>query len=212
MVVTSGRFIRALRRQPDATERFLAALTDFLTEFAVAQVEAGADVLVIAEPTGTGQILGPEDFERFVLPFLNHMCATVRRRGAKAIVHICGQIRAIARPVAALQADALSVDANARVDTLRGAGTRVPLMGNVSTFLLHHGPMADIGRAAVRAREQGFAIVAPACGLSGATPTVHLSALVSGARQATGGQVSSNHPRPQKTTPEGGESRGTHAS
>jgi [methyl-Co(III) methanol-specific corrinoid protein]:coenzyme M methyltransferase len=212
MVVTPGRFIRALRRQPEAAERFLATLTDFLTGFALAQVEAGADVVVIAEPTGTGQILGPSDFQRFVLPFLDRMCAALHHRGAKAVVHICGQIRAIALPVAALAADALSVDANAQVDTLHRAGCRLPLMGDVSTFLLHQGPAEEVRQAARRARERGFAIIAPACGLSGATPTAHLAALVSGAREPGASQGTANHSCPQRTTPKGGESRGTQAS
>jgi MtaA/CmuA family methyltransferase len=210
MVVTPGRFIRALRRQADAAERFLGALTDFLTEFALAQVEAGADVVVVAEPTGTGQILGPVAFRRFVLPFLNSICAAVRRQRAKAIVHICGQIRVVAPQVAVLAADALSVDATAEVEALRRAGCRLPLMGNVSTFLLHHGPAEEVRRAAQRACEQGFAIIAPACGLSGATPTAHLSALVSGAQQqGRRSQGRADHPRPQESTPKGGENRGT---
>jgi [methyl-Co(III) methanol-specific corrinoid protein]:coenzyme M methyltransferase len=210
MVVAPGRFIRALRRQPEDAGRFLGALTDFLTEFALAQVEAGADVVVVAEPTGTGQILGPSDFQCFVLPFLNGMCAAIRRQGARAVVHICGQIRAIAQQVAMLAADALSVDATTEVEALRRAGCQVPLMGNVSTFLLHHGPAEEIRRAAQRACEQGFAIVAPACGLSGATPTAHLSALVSGAQQqGRRSQDRADHSRPQKDTPKGGENRGT---
>jgi [methyl-Co(III) methanol-specific corrinoid protein]:coenzyme M methyltransferase len=204
MVVAPGRFIRALRRQPETAERFLGALTDFLTEFALAQVEAGADVIVVAEPTGTGQILGPGDFQRFVLPFLTGMCAAIRRQGAKAVVHICGQIRAIAPQVAALAADALSVDANVQVEALRRAGCRLPLMGNVSTFLLHHGPAEEVRRAAQRACGQGFAIIAPACGLSGATPTAHLSALVGAVDPGR-----ADYPRPQGSTPKGGENRGT---
>jgi hypothetical protein len=81
-------------------------------------------------------------------------------------------------------------------------------MGNVSTFLLHHGPAEEIRRAAQSACEQGFAIIAPACGLSGATPSVHLSALVSGARRPRGSQDRADHPCPQEDTPRGGENRG----
>jgi len=210
MVVAPGRFIRALRRQPEAAESFLGALTEFLTEFALAQVEAGADAVVVAEPTGTGQILGPADFQRFVLPFLNRICAAIRHKGARAVVHICGQIRAIAQQAAMLAADALSVDATAEVAALRRAGCQVPLMGNVSTFLLHHGPAEEVRRAAQRACEQGFAIIAPACGLSGATPTAHLSALVSGAQQqGRRSQDRTDPPCPQENVPKGGENRGT---
>jgi [methyl-Co(III) methanol-specific corrinoid protein]:coenzyme M methyltransferase len=209
MVVTPGHFIRALRRQADAAERFLGALTDFLTEFALAQVEAGADVIVIAEPTGTGEILGPVAFRRFVLPFLNAICSAIHRKGARAVVHICGQIRAVAPEVAALVADALSVDATAEVGALRRAACQLPLMGNVSTLLLHHGPAEEVRRAAQRACGQGFALIAPACGLSGATPTAHLLALVSGAQQGRRSQDRADHPRPQESTPKGGENRGT---
>jgi [methyl-Co(III) methanol-specific corrinoid protein]:coenzyme M methyltransferase len=106
-----------------------------------------------------------------------------------------------------LAADALSVDATAEVGALRRAGCRLPLMGNVSTFLLHHGPAEEVRRAAQRACEQGFVIIAPACGLSGATPTTHLSALVNGAQQGLRSQDRADHPR--ESTPKGGENRGT---
>ncbi len=184
MVVEPGRFWRALRRQPEAADDFLERVTDFLTAFAEEQVGAGADVVVVSEPSGTGQILGPVDFGRFVLPHLNRICLAVRKRGAKAVVHICGQLRAIAAPLALLEADALSVDAVADIGSLRQAGCRLPLMGNLSTFLLQDGPVEDIRRAVDTVREQGFVIVAPACGVSGATPLGHLRALVEAARVA----------------------------
>ena len=143
-------------------------------------MEAGADLVVISEPSGTGQILGPADFERFVLPHVNKMCAAIRQRGAKAVVHVCGRIRAIAAALAGLEADALSVDTVAKVSRLREAGCRLPLMGNVSTFLLHQGPVEAVRRAVADVCERGFSIVAPACGISGATPVAHLRALVDG--------------------------------
>ena len=193
MVVESGRFWRALRRQPEAADDLLGRVTDFLTAFAEEQVGAGADVVVISEPSGTGQILGPLDFARFVLPHVNRICLAVRKGGAKAVVHVCGQIRAVAGAVARLQADALSVDAVAHVGSLREAGCQLPLMGNVSTFLLQDGPVEDIRQAVDTVREHGFAIVAPACGVSGATPLGHLRALVEVAGVAGPTSTSSAH-------------------
>jgi [methyl-Co(III) methanol-specific corrinoid protein]:coenzyme M methyltransferase len=184
MIVEPGRFWRALRRRREAADGMLDQITTFLTAFAEEQVEAGAEVVVISEPSGTGQILSPADFERFVLPYLNRMGDAVRRKGARVIVHICGQLKAIAGPVAGLEADALSVDAVAKVHVLREAGCRLPLMGNVSTFLLQDGPVEAIRRAVRAAREQGFAIVAPACGVSAATPVAHLRAMAEAARGA----------------------------
>jgi [methyl-Co(III) methanol-specific corrinoid protein]:coenzyme M methyltransferase len=182
MVVEPGRFWRAIRRRPHEVETFLSRVTDFVVTFAEAQVAAGAELVVVAEPSGTGEILGPSAFERFVIPNVNRISRAVQQAGALSAVHICGQVRAVAGQLALLEADALSVDAMVDADLVRTAGCRLPLMGNVSTFVLHKGPREAVERAVVKATEQGFAILAPACGVSGATPTEHLQALVQASR------------------------------
>ena len=181
MVVEPGRFWRALRRRADEAERFLEEVTGLLISFARQQVRAGADVVVISEPSGTGEILGPVAFERFVQPNLNALCQAVGHEGARSVVHICGQVRSVARLLASLRADALSVDAIVQVGLVREAGCRLPLMGNLSTFLLDKGPVEAIRRAVESIRAQGFRVLAPACGVSGATPLEHLRALVGAA-------------------------------
>ena len=95
-------------------------------------------------------------------------------------IYTCGELGVMDQSCVHGNADALSVDTVATVSRLREAGCRLPLMGNVSTFLLHQGPVEAVRRAVADVCEQGFSIVAPACGISGATPVAHLRALVDG--------------------------------
>jgi [methyl-Co(III) methanol-specific corrinoid protein]:coenzyme M methyltransferase len=114
--------LRWTRRKPEAVERRLEELTARLIEFGRMQAAAGADVLCIAEPTATGEILGSQLFRRCVLPHLQLIVKSLRDAGAGVIVHICGKVDAIAAELADLPADAVSFDSRADIlPSRRGA-------------------------------------------------------------------------------------------
>ena len=48
-------------------------ITDQLTAFGRAQIAAGADVIAISDPSGTGEILGPKYFEEFAVTYINRL-------------------------------------------------------------------------------------------------------------------------------------------
>jgi [methyl-Co(III) methanol-specific corrinoid protein]:coenzyme M methyltransferase len=46
---------------------------DNTIRFGEAMIAAGADLICIADPNATGDLLGPKAFAEFCLPFLNRM-------------------------------------------------------------------------------------------------------------------------------------------
>ena len=92
------------------------------------------------------------------------------------IIHICGDANTILEKLNLIDADALSFDsrvnmklAKTKLDTL--------VMGNIDTQLLHTGKKDRIQSITRNAINSGVDIVAPACGLSMATPLENLKTM-----------------------------------
>lgn len=174
-----------LRKDPASAHRLNRACTEDLTRFAAALVEAGADVICIADPSATGEIIGPAGFEIFALPYLNAVLDHVRSScGVPAIVHICGDIRRLEGLLSRVDAEALSVDSMVGIPLLRRMAPGKVTMGNISTFLLEKGEPGRLRSAAAQRIAAGVDILAPACGIGPRTPLANIRALAEAA-QAT---------------------------
>jgi [methyl-Co(III) methanol-specific corrinoid protein]:coenzyme M methyltransferase len=142
--------------------------------------ENGAAAISIADPTATGEILGPKLFQEYAVPYLNKVTDAIHQMGVPVIIHICGDIRVVKAHLADLHGDALSADA---MVNLRGLKEDIGLttMGNVSTYLLEFGDAEAVHDATRRLLKGGVDIVAPACGLSTSTPLRNIRALTEAA-------------------------------
>jgi len=175
-LIEPGVLLREMRRRPQDVAEGLAALSRMLQQFGREQVAAGADVVTIAEPTATGDILGPRLFERLAAPALRSLVEEMHRAGAPVIVHICGRAATILGQLAAIGADAISVDEMVGLRSLRDAVAPAAVMGNISAFALENGPPERIRRWCLGVGLPQAEIVAPACGLVVRTPAAHVLA------------------------------------
>ncbi|MCF6289955.1 MAG: MtaA/CmuA family methyltransferase [Desulfobacterales bacterium] len=177
-LVEPTTFFRAMRREARTIHKILTFITDFLIRLGRAQFAAGADLITVADPTATGEILGPRFFKEFSQPYLERLCQGLGREGKPVIVHICGNVRLIApaisniNPVAAFSFDSLVNVARLKQEM----GPRV-LMGNVSTSVLEKGPPELVRKLARICLAKGVEILAPACGISPKTPLANIRAL-----------------------------------
>ncbi len=175
--------LRWTRRKPELVAGYLDRITRGLARFGAMQLKAGADVLCIAEPTATGEILGGELFARFSQPYLARLVEALCAKGVPVIVHICGEVRAIERELFALKPDAMSFDS--MVNLARLAAMKPPwlVMGNVDAFLLEAGPADRVKRRSRALVQGGVRLLAPACGVVPTTPASHLRAMVDAVQQ-----------------------------
>jgi [methyl-Co(III) methanol-specific corrinoid protein]:coenzyme M methyltransferase len=130
----------------------------------------GAEIISIADPTATGEILGPKLFEEYALPYINQICEALAALGTPVIVHICGNVRPIQRRLFNLRGSALSVDAMVNLAELKAEHRSLVAMGNLSTYLLERGTEKSVSSAAASLLKKEIDILAPACGLSTTTP------------------------------------------
>jgi methyltransferase, mtaA/cmuA family len=177
------KFYKALKKNPEEADAFLTFVTTQLIRFARAQIEAGADVISVADPSGTGEILGPKLFERYTGKYLNLFYDAIRDTQVGTICHICGQMKSVYKEMDKVKSDALSFDSIVPMRQARMNLKDRVLMGNVSTYALEFG---DPARVAILTREIGKSstdIIAPACGLGTKSPIVNIQAILKTVRE-----------------------------
>jgi len=171
-------FYRELRKKNADAHEFLQFVTDQLIAFGKAQIRAGADVIAISDPSGTGEILGPKYFAEFAVKYLNQMVDAFHAEGAGTIVHICGQMNPVYQQVADIRSHVLSFDS---VVPMQEAKANLPgrvLMGNVSTYALEFGSPEKVQDLTRYCAKHGSSILSPACGLGMKSPLVNVQAML----------------------------------
>ena len=183
-LVDMSVFLGDMRKHPDECARLLDIITDALIIYGRAMAEAGADAICVAEPSGTGEILGAKRFREFTVPYINRLLDAIDV--PMKIVHICGKLRAVYAELSALHCDAFSFDAIVNACEIRPYIPGKAVMGNVSTHAIGTMPEEKVRGLTRSAREMGVDILAPACGLPLSTPLCNIRAMVDEAKNAAG--------------------------
>lgn len=170
-------FYRSMRLDKDAAHALLKVCVEAAIAFGDAMVVAGADVVCIADPSATGELIGGKAFAEFALPYINGIVRHFASAGVPSIVHICGDVRSLGGSLGQVVAPIISVDSTVAISALRRLASEHLTMGNVSTYLLEFGTprkLFDVGRRRVAA---GVDVLSPACGIGARTPVANIRAL-----------------------------------
>ena len=182
-IVDPMTFLKELRKDPQSAHRVMQYVTDFLKAYALQLLDNGADLITIADPTATGEILGPKMFREYAVPYINQIIDAVHGTGHHAILHICGDLKRVLTEIPGFHADAISTDAMVNLRNLKGEYPQLLTMGNISTFLLELGEPEKISSTAEHLVRSGIDIIAPACGLSTTSPLRNLQAFTEAVRE-----------------------------
>ncbi len=176
-------YYKELYKKADKAHEMMEFVTSNLIAFGKAQIQAGASVLAISDPSGTGEILGPRGFQNFAVPYLNKIIAAIREESEVGIiVHICGRLKNIYSGITALDSDAISFDSITNAKALSESVTNKAIMGNVSTFILEKGAPEKLALVARQCVENGVTILSPACGIGPKTALANIRAIVDAAK------------------------------
>ncbi|MDR1727385.1 MAG: methylcobamide--CoM methyltransferase [Acidobacteriota bacterium] len=168
-IVDPLTFYKELRRNPEAAERVLDYVTGLLSLFAARLADAGVAAIAVADPSATGEILGPKMFEAYALRYNNLFAGRVHALGIPFILHICGDLKVVNPLLPRLESDALSTDAMVSLPNIKKEFPAITTMGNLSTFALEWDGEEKIRRMTRRLVDAGVDIISPACGLSTST-------------------------------------------
>ncbi len=173
--------LREFRKSPASAQCYMEFICENLINFGKAQIAAGADVICISEPSGTGEILGPQNFADYTVKYLNRILdkLTVPVK----IVHICGRLKSVYDIISQIHCDAFSFDAIVPIAEIKKHLPNHAIMGNISTFALGSMQADKITSMVSDALTKGVDIVAPACGLPTTTPLVNVQAMVHATRE-----------------------------
>lgn len=177
-------FYKELRKKNREAHAYMEFITEQLIRFGRAQIDAGADVIAISDPSGTGEILGPKYFKEFAVTYINKLLDGLQAEKMGTIVHICGQMSPVYREVDELHSSVLSFDSVVPMKEAREHLKERVLMGNVSTYVLEFGSPERVGSLTKSCVKNGSDIISPACGLGMKSPLVNIQAVLSSLKEA----------------------------
>ncbi|WBW95910.1 methylcobamide:CoM methyltransferase MtbA [Oceanirhabdus sp. W0125-5] len=177
-------YYKELRKKPCETHEFMEFVTENLIAFGKAQLEAGADVLTISDPSGTGEILGPKMFREFAVPYLNRIINDLKEYSETGtIIHICGRLKSIYKELNELESDAISFDSITNASQVVENVTNKVIMGNVSTLALEENTVESLKKISRNCLDNGVNILSPACGIGPRTSLKNIQSLVEAAKE-----------------------------
>ncbi len=83
-------FMKYTFKKPAFVEKMADFCADLLIKLYEPLVNSGLEVLSIADPTASGDLINPRQMERFAVPPLKKMSDWARSKKAHTILHICG--------------------------------------------------------------------------------------------------------------------------
>jgi len=166
---------------PDKVRGLLDQLKEVTVTFAMAQLQAGADVVVIADHA-TGDLVSPKTYQDFLLPIHQEIN---QRIGGPTILHLCGNCSDRLRLFVEAGFDAYhfewQVDAKMAVQVVN---REMSLIGNIANKnVLFGGTPEDVYKQARYSIGAGVDILAPECAVPLQTPLANLKAIVDAARE-----------------------------
>ena len=160
----------------DAVEIALEAQTELVQAFN----ESGVDVIAVADPTSSPELLDPNDFSEFAQPALEDLSAEME---TESILHICGNSRPILEEMLDCGFSGISVeeavDMTEAQQVRAETGAETVMVGNVSTSqTLFSKPVEEVKAEVTQALEKGVNVLAPSCGIAPKSPLANLKAFV----------------------------------
>jgi uroporphyrinogen decarboxylase len=135
---------KALRRRQKVVCSQIAELCD-----------AGARLIWIGEGVASGTVLSPRMYEEFVLPYEQEVTAEIRRRGARSLLHICGNTTPMLPQLARSAADGCDVDhLTDWPAAVHALGAHVAIKGNLNPLLFMPGEQTALKEACQRTISQ----------------------------------------------------------
>jgi uroporphyrinogen decarboxylase len=187
-----NQLMLATIRNPQFVHDLTRLTTAASVEYARANVEAGIDVVVAADPTASASLISPQMFATFSAPALRTVLHAAETAGAVPSLHICGQTTPILEAMCNTGAHVLEVDHLVDLSKAKQlVGQRVCLMGNINPteILLKGSPktVEEVTKSCIRqAAAGGRFILSSGCEVPPSTPLANIRAMVAAAQQYGG--------------------------
>ncbi len=173
---------------PEGFERVLDFATDLVIRFGIAQVEAGAHLPIVFEPSSSPAVVPPQFFRELVAPRLTRLFSALKQAGAAFNwLHIAGPVTAILPFYPGLGVDIANFDYEVDPLAAQKALPHTCLDGNLKSLAFVTGSPTEIGQ---QSREllglfgprRGF-ILSSGCEIPPEAKPENVAAMVAAVRQ-----------------------------
>jgi len=121
--------------EPKILHGLLAKLTDMYKRFTLAQIDAGADVIMIFDLNAPAA-MSPHDYREFAFPYLTQLVESIKSREVP-IVFASDGTTFLSSPVADLEIDVIGLDWTIEMsDAIKRLGKKQVVQGNLEPYCL----------------------------------------------------------------------------
>ena len=155
ILVGDQALLYSLYDRPAWVHDLLELCTQVETAFALAQIEAGADIIGLGDAIAS--LVSPAMYREFALPYEQRIFQAVHAAGGIGRLHICGNTTRILEDMLASGADIIDIDWMVDIrKAVQVFGDRVALCGNFDPVaVMLQGTPADVETAVRVCLEQG---------------------------------------------------------
>lgn len=184
MMVGVKEFMTLLGKRSPYVKPLLEYATEFCREIARLYRKNGADLMQVADPCSSGDLISPRMYKDLVVPTLEKLYGDMQKDYGLTMIHICGKAGMRLPEIMKLGINAFSVDSPVNIpEAMKEADGKVCMMGNFDpNGLLRLGTPKECYDAAMpnlqAAGLGGGYVLMPGCDLAATTPADNLRALV----------------------------------
>jgi len=176
-----------LYRNPDLVFELLDLTTETIVNFMRAEIQAGADAIVLGDAISSPTVISPKHFEQFSFPYIREVIRQAEGQ-VPYILHICGDATPIIDKMVETGTRYLEVDSYVDMAQVRKKhGNSIGIIGNVSPTLLLTGTPEAVEESCRKAIEAagltGAYILGSGCELPRNTPHMNLDMMVQAAEK-----------------------------
>ena len=164
---------------PEKVHKFVKFAAEYEREWLKIVETLGIDVIQTSEPSASYDMMSPEMFEEYALPYIKRTYEPLEN--TKKVLHICGNTTVILPLMMRTGADGLSIEE--KVDPYKAVEIvdgKAALVGNVGVVKpLLQGTPEEVRRDALRSADAGFNIISAGCGMSALIDVENVRAMTS---------------------------------
>jgi MtaA/CmuA family methyltransferase len=179
-LVGTENLMLGIATDPDEVKKVIRFCAEFDAEAYKLELSPGnidtLDFFAVADPTASGDMVSPEMFEEFDLPYNQIEQSAIRSMGMLSELHICGDTTANLPLMAKTGANALSLDQKVDPYTaVKLVGKKVALCGNVGPVVpLLQGTPEQVKEHTLRCIDAGIRVIQPGCSIAMDSPAANL--------------------------------------
>jgi MtaA/CmuA family methyltransferase len=162
-----------------AYANLMGKLTELVTQYAQAQLAAGAHVVQAADPMASGDLISSNHYARLVAPYHRKLFSELK---GPSILHICGKITDHLPYIGEIGVNGLSFDEKTDISAASHLREKLALIGFVPTSVLRNGDPEEVRRQSEHCLKSGVDVLSAGCALHLETPVVNIRAMVQSAK------------------------------